>query len=107
MEKSPGKVRLLSMFAIVLLLLGGVSNYLHAEQAAQEVDTAMAVSTVNINTASEEMLAETLRGVGASKAKAIVKYRAEHGPFTDKAQLLNVKGIGEATLEKNRKAITL
>ena len=49
---------------------------------------------VNINTASTDLL-QTLPGIGASKANAIVRYREENGPFTDKSQIKNVSGIGE------------
>ena len=49
---------------------------------------------ININTASADTL-QTLPGIGASKAAAIVKYREENGAFTDKSQIKNVSGIGE------------
>ena len=49
---------------------------------------------VNINTASADLL-QSLPGIGASKANAIVRYREENGPFTDKSQIKNVSGIGE------------
>jgi len=62
---------------------------------------------VNINTASAAELAEALVGVGAAKAQAIVAYREANGPFTDKAQLLEVKGIGPAILDKNASRIGL
>lgn len=54
---------------------------------------------VNINTADQAQL-ETLPGIGPVKAQAILDWRAAHGRFTDAAQLLEVKGIGEKTLEK-------
>lgn len=60
-----------------------------------------ALAAVNINTASTTEL-ETLNGVGAAKAKAIVEYREKHGPFKSVDQLAEVKGIGEKLVEKNR-----
>ena len=39
------------------------------------------------------------------KAEAIVQYREKHGNFTMAEQLLEVQGIGKATLEKNRDRI--
>jgi competence protein ComEA len=39
--------------------------------------------------------------VGAAKAKAIVAYREENGPFASVDELLEVKGIGRAILERN------
>lgn len=62
---------------------------------------------VNINTASAEEIAETVKGIGMTKAQAIVEYREQNGAFQSLDQLLEVKGIGEKTLEKNREALTL
>lgn len=62
---------------------------------------------LDINTADAETLAATLTGVGSSKAKKIVSYRDEHGPFSSIEDLLNVKGIGESTLDKNQDKITV
>jgi len=60
---------------------------------------------VNINTADAETIAAELNGVGLSKAKAIVEYRAKHGPFRSVDDLSLVKGIGERTVDKNRSDI--
>jgi len=57
---------------------------------------------LDLNTASVEQLASTLDGVGESKAQAIVAWRETHGPFQRVEELLEVKGIGENTLQKNR-----
>ncbi len=46
-------------------------------------------------------------GIGESKAKAIVDYRLSIGFFSKIEDLLNVSGIGEATLENIRDYITL
>ncbi len=61
---------------------------------------------VNINTADAQTLT-TLKGVGASKADAIIKYREENGPFKSKESLADVKGIGEKTVEINRDSIVV
>ena len=65
---------------------------------------AMAVP-VDINSADAQTLAMELKGVGATKAKAIVSYREQNGPFKQVDDLLEVKGIGAGILEKNRGAI--
>ena len=57
---------------------------------------------LDINHAAPAMLAEKLPGIGPAKAKAIVLYRELHGPFNSLDELINVKGIGERTLEKIR-----
>lgn len=62
---------------------------------------------VNINTADAPTIAAVLDGVGAVKAQAIVAYRDSNGPFQTLEDLLNVNGIGPATLEKNRDRISL
>jgi len=62
---------------------------------------------VNINTADAATLAAALEGIGAAKAAEIVSYREQNGPFKSISDLLNVKGIGEATLEKNKDKLTV
>lgn len=53
---------------------------------------------VDLNTADVEELM-TLPGIGETRAKAIVAYREEHGPFTYVEDLIQVPGIGEGILE--------
>ena len=60
---------------------------------------------VNINTADAETLSTELTGIGLVKAEAIVAYRKKNGPFRHADELLNVVGIGERTIEINRKNI--
>ncbi len=62
---------------------------------------------VNINTASAETLQKELSGIGAAKAGAIVAYRDENGAFTSVDELIEVKGIGKALLDKNRDRLAL
>ena len=78
-----------------------------AETPKAEVQKSVAMAKVNINTASAEDIAELLNDVGPKKAEAIVAYRQEFGPFKAVDDLMNVKGIGAATLEKNRDLISL
>ena len=54
---------------------------------------------VNINTADQTLL-ESLPGVGPVTARSILDYRAEKGGFTSVDELLEVSGIGDATLAK-------
>jgi competence protein ComEA len=62
---------------------------------------------VNINTADAKTISESLTNIGLKKAEAIVKYRTEKGPFKAVEELTNVAGIGDKTVEKNRKDILL
>ena len=57
---------------------------------------------VNVNSADAESIAAELKGVGLSKAKAIVEYRKKHGPFRSAEDLTLVKGIGKRTLDLNK-----
>ena len=43
-----------------------------------------------------------LAGIGASKAQAIILYREQIAPFASVDDLARVKGIGKATVDKNR-----
>ncbi|WP_370556773.1 ComEA family DNA-binding protein [Edwardsiella tarda] len=62
---------------------------------------------LNINQASAQALAAGMAGVGLDKAQAIVDFRQQHGAFASLEQLLQVKGIGRALLEKNRARLAL
>ena len=63
--------------------------------------------TVNINTADKATLVDKLKGVGPSKADAIIAYRQNYGPFQTVDELVAVKGIGEKFIAKNRQHIVL
>lgn len=65
-----------------------------------------APETISINTADAALL-ETIPGIGPVKAAAIVAHRDENGPFADIDGLLDVSGIGPATLEQLRSYVTL
>ncbi|TKI06276.1 ComEA family DNA-binding protein [Martelella alba] len=62
---------------------------------------------VNINTADEDELVESLKGIGPTKAKEIVKYREKHGPFKRIDHLKKVKGIGPAIFEEIKSQLEL
>lgn len=58
-----------------------------------------ALAGVNINTANQGEL-QTIKGIGPSKAKAIISYRTQNGKFTNPAGIMSVKGIGPKLYEK-------
>jgi len=60
---------------------------------------------VNINTADAQAISNALNGIGIKKAEAIIDYRHKNGNYKTVNDLLNVKGIGEKTIEKNKKDI--
>lgn len=62
---------------------------------------------VDINRADAAALDQAMVGVGAARAQAIVDYREQHGPFKSVDELVNVKGIGPATIERNRSNLSV
>ncbi|MGI8612436.1 MAG: ComEA family DNA-binding protein [Nocardioidaceae bacterium] len=61
---------------------------------------------VNLNTATAEQL-DTLPGVGPVTAQAILDWRTQNGSFTSVDELLEVDGIGDATLADLRDLVTV
>lgn len=80
------KIREIIVFVAVVMAWAGVSI----------------AGPVNVNTADAETISAELKGVGISKAIAIVEYRKANGPFQSVDDLARVKGIGERTVEINR-----
>ena len=72
-----------------------------------QINKAEQSAKVNLNAADAETLRRDLFGIGAAKAKAIIAYRDSNGPFTAVDELLEVKGIGKALLEKNRERLSI
>jgi competence protein ComEA len=68
--------------------------------------TATGGALVNLNTATQAEL-ETLPGVGPVTATSILEWRAEHGAFSSVDELLEVSGIGDATLAEIAPHVTL
>lgn len=87
--------------AVVLSLSAWLAMPVFAETTAESL------VTVNINDASAAEIAETLKGIGLAKAEAIVAWRQDNGSFESVEQLQVVKGIGPATIERNRERIIL
>lgn len=83
---------------------GGVAA--PAASGAATGSVAEAGPLVALNVAGQAEL-EELPGVGPVIAQAILQWRADHGPFTAVDELLEVSGIGEATLAKIAPHVTL
>ena len=65
-----------------------------------------AYAAVNINTATQSEL-EAVKGLGPSKAKAILEYREKQGNFRSVDELDNVKGYCNASINRLRSELTL
>lgn len=60
---------------------------------------------VDINTADAATLAQSINGIGPSKAQAIVDYRDANGPYATLDDLVKVQGIGFKTLDRIREFV--
>ncbi len=63
------------------------------------IDSLFQKKLVNINTADESELTE-IKGIGPSKAAAVLRYRTEHGAFQSIEDIMKVPGIKEGTFNK-------
>ena len=84
----------------------GVGQYQHdvdqgkLKQALDStVESCVNLVGVNLNTASSHLLAY-VSGLGPALAQNIVDYRAEHGPFASRQELLKVPRMGAKTFEQ-------
>ncbi len=82
-----------------------VSAFLLAS-AALAADSAPLTGTVNVNTASAEEL-QLLPGVGEAWANALIALRKQRGGFKSLDELKDVKGIGDAGLDRMRPYLRL
>ena len=69
-------------------------------------DSLLEGEVINLNTADEYDL-QRLPGIGETRARAILSYREEHGPFRSVDELDNVEGIGEGILSGLRDYVTV
>lgn len=63
--------------------------------------------TVNVNTADAATIAAELKGIGASRAEAIVAYREQNGAFRSASDLAAVSGVTLRIVEINRDSIVI
>lgn len=105
----------LRISSLLFALLTGFSALACAAEApapaanppAVQAQAAAPLAKVDLNSADAQTLARELNGIGEAKARAIVEYREANGAFTSVDELLEVKGIGAATLEKNRERLSV
>jgi len=65
---------------------------------------AFAIDIIDLNTADKDTLM-MVRGVGESRAQAIINYREKYGSFGSVDELAEVDGIGQATVDANREIL--
>jgi competence protein ComEA len=102
------------LFAVLTTASVAVSAAPAAQSPATTPNTVSTSATqaeqagkVNLNTADAETLQKQLSGIGSAKAQAIVAYREANGEFASVDELLEVKGIGKAILDKNRDKVSV
>ena len=84
----------------------GVGQYQHdvdqtalRESLQQTVESVVNYVGVDVNTASKHLLTY-ISGLGPTLAQSIVDYRAEHGAFASRKDLLKVPKLGNKTFEQ-------
>ena len=93
---------LTAIFAVLVLCLG---NFAMANDLSDQIGSD--VMTVNVNEADAASIANTLVGIGISRAQAIVDYREQYGRFYSAEELTAVKGVGQSTVERNLSRISI
>lgn len=83
-------MKIIKIAALLLATLGFIST----------------ASALNINTADAPTLSAELKGIGMTKAEAIVNFRTEHGQFSEPNDLIAVPGIGPKIVEMIQDQIT-
>jgi len=88
---------------------GGLKNGADISQVSLVIPDPASASLpqrIDINHAGAWLLA-ALPGIGDTRAADIVAYREQNGPFRAASDLLKVKGIGQATLDRIKDLITV
>ncbi|MBD0702826.1 MULTISPECIES: ComEA family DNA-binding protein [Pseudomonas] len=93
---------LLTSASIATIAAPAVKPEYAATPQAVEQPAKTQSARVDLNGADAATLQRELTGIGKGKAEAIVAYRESNGPFSSVEELLEVKGIGKAILDKNR-----
>lgn len=106
MGTPPGKAPTMSGAPGATGAMSGTTGSMPGKMPAMSGTTGSMAATVNVNAADEAVLAK-LKGIGPVKAKALVAYRQQNGPFKSVDDLKKVKGIGQKTLEQLKDQIVL
>ena len=71
------------------------------------IPTLLFAEMVNINTADKDALMTSIKGVGETRADAIIAYREQNGAFKSIEELAEVRGVGPSIVEANIDNLTI
>lgn len=100
--------------SLIFAALTSVTGFAYSAPATMPADAVANVQSaivtkpgakIDLNGADAVTMQRELAGVGEAKARAIVAYRDSNGPFASVDELLEVKGIGKAILDRNREKL--
>ena len=99
--------RKIILFLGIVLLIFNVVRFVTTDKiiSSPSINTPV-IPVVNVNKATVLTL-QKLPGIGPVTAAKIIDHRNKRGYFSKAEDLLNVKGIGEKTLDKMREYIIL
>ena len=101
------KSLLIASLGVILSITSAVT---HAKEvsatSAVQIDTAKQQQVVNLNKSTFEELV-TLKGIGHTKAQAIIVYRQEVGGFKSVKELTKVSGIGDKIVSENKTRLSI
>jgi competence protein ComEA len=96
---------LLTSFSTLAIAAPGASLESAGARVLQGAVTTSQTGKVDLNKADAATLQRELAGIGEAKAQQIIAYRDTNGPFASVDELLEVKGIGKALLDRNREKL--
>ena len=91
---------------LVMLALGAGAAAAQSSSRAPAAAKETMETPVNLNTATATQL-ELLPGVGPATAQRILEYRQKSGGFKKIEELMNVRGIGEASFLKLKALVSV
>ena len=71
-----------------------------------QASNGMSASAIDLNTATTEQL-KSLPGIGETRANQIISHRSSLGGFSSVDELMDINGIGKATVEAIRPFVTV
>ncbi len=99
--------RISCLIALCVASFLSVHSPVWAQNEPRPAEVVEARTQVDIKTADAETLAMALDGIGLAKAREIVAYRKQNGDFKSVEDLEQVRGIGPATIARNRDRIVV